>query len=301
MSVKSGPPPLTIPEPELDALPWAHVTGRFRALDHDFAVRTTDPFMGRYVDGALAPLSAPGQAQRLYSVVADTKRDPPFALYLSGQRKLHAADAELMARLLLWHVNQEAVRTTTSHLLVHAAVAEHEGTAILLPAPQESGKSTLVAGLVRAGLGYLTDETAAVDTGSLEVRPYPRSIALDPGSWPLLPDLRPRAGAGLARFSASQWAVDPRAIRADAIASPCVPGLVVTPRFEPGAVTRLEPISRADAVMALAEQAFNLDLHGRPGLEALGAIARRSSCYRLVMGDLDRAVELLVEILPTLP
>lgn len=101
------------------------------------------------------------------------------------------------------------------------------------------------------------------------------------------------------RFSASQWAVDPRAIRADAIAGPCVPGLVVTPRFEPGAVTRLEPISRADAVMALAQQAFNLDLHGRAGLEALGAIARRSSCYRLIMGDLEPAVRLLLDILPS--
>lgn len=298
MSVQIRPPPLTVAEAELDALPWAHVTGRFRALDHDFAVRTTDSLTGRYLEAALAPLAAPGRAESQYSVIDDPTMEPHFAVYVGSERKLMTSDTDALAPLVLWHVNHEAVRKTTRHLLVHASVAEYEGTALLFPAPMESGKSTLVAGLVQAGLQYLTDETAAIDVGSLVIHPYPKSISLDPGSWPLLPSLHPQYGPELEAFSSLQWSVDPRAIRSDAIGSPCRPGLVIAPRFAEGATTRLEPMPRAEAVVVLAEQAFNLDLHGQAGLEALGAIARRSDCYRLVMGDLDSAVGLLWDILP---
>lgn len=289
---------MTVPVAELDALAWGHVTGCFRALDHDFALRTTDPAMGRYLDAALAPLAAPGPAESLYSMVANPDREPAFAVYLRGRRTFSAPDADLLVRLFLWHVNQEAIRKTSSHLLVHASVAQHKGGAILLPAPMNSGKSTLVAGLVQLGLRYLTDETAAIDTDSLRIRPYPKAISLDPGSWPLLPGLRPRHGPELESFSGSQWSVDPRAIRTDAVGRSCIPDLVITPRYIEGATTRLEPMTRGEAVVVLAEQAFNLDVHGRTGFEALGAIARRSDCYRLVMSDLDSALRLLWDILP---
>lgn len=300
VSAAAPPPPLTVPRAELDARPWAHVTGRFQALDHDFAVRTTDPRLGRYLDAALAPLAVPGRTGTYYSVIEDAATDPGFAIYLGSDRKLIAADADLAARLLLWQVNREAIRRTTGHLLLHASVAEHGGVAVLLPAAMESGKSTLVAGLVQAGLRYLTDETAAIDLASLDVRPFPRSISLDPGSWPLLPGLRPRHAPDLASFSAAQWAVDPRTLRADAIGQPCPPAMVVTPRFRRGAATHLQPLSRAEALQVLVEQTFNLHHLGRSGFEALGAIARRSDCYRLVMGDLGRAVEVLLESIPSL-
>jgi hypothetical protein len=66
--------------------------------------------------------------------------------------------------------------------------------------------------------------------------------------------------------------------------------LVVQPRYEAGAVARLETMSRADALRLLVEQSFNLDRFGGAGVRVLAGIVRGADCYRLTFGDLDEAV-----------
>jgi hypothetical protein len=56
-------------------------------------------------------------------------------------------------------------------VFVHAGVVRHEGRAIVIPGHSFSGKSTLVAALVRAGAVYYSDEYALVGEDGL-VRPY---------------------------------------------------------------------------------------------------------------------------------
>ena len=54
------------------------------------------------------------------------------------------------------------------------AISGVAGTGIVaFPASMNSGKSTLVAALVRAGYAYVTDETVAVDPTTLAVTPEP--------------------------------------------------------------------------------------------------------------------------------
>ena len=76
-------------------------------------------------------------------------------------------------------------------MLVHAGAVEWDGHAALFPAPMESGKTTLVAGLVRAGARYLSDEAAAIDPETLLVHPFPKSLTIGAGSWEVLADLAP--------------------------------------------------------------------------------------------------------------
>jgi hypothetical protein len=62
-------------------------------------------------------------------------------------------------------------------LFVHAGAVGWRGRAVILPAPTLSGKSTLVAALVRAGATYYSDEYAVLDARG-RVHPYPRALAL---------------------------------------------------------------------------------------------------------------------------
>ena len=48
----------------------------------------------------------------------------------------------------------------------------------------ESGKTTLVAGLVLAGLRYLTDEAVAIRPADGGITPFPKALSVDHGSWP---------------------------------------------------------------------------------------------------------------------
>ena len=71
------------------------------------------------------------------------------------------------------YVAQEARR----YVFVHAGVVGFHGKALLVPGKTFSGKSTLVAALVRAGAEYYSDEFAVLDARG-RVHPYPRPLAL---------------------------------------------------------------------------------------------------------------------------
>lgn len=71
-----------------------------------------------------------------------------------------------------------------SHLpgfrVIHAGVVAWGGRALVLPGSTHSGKSTLVAELVRRGAVYYSDEYALIDHDGL-VHPYPRPMLLRNG------------------------------------------------------------------------------------------------------------------------
>ncbi len=80
---------------------------------------------------------------------------------------------------VVWDVNRSAAAASGAHLLFHAGALEADGAGVLLPGTSGSGKSTLTAGLVtRAGLGYLTDELAALDLRRGLLLPYAKPITV---------------------------------------------------------------------------------------------------------------------------
>lgn len=284
----------------LDERSWPRVTPSYRALDLSFALRLASDDLADYVEAILAPLATDdtdGQARHLYSVVDDGARfKSRYAVYFGGQHIVRTPSEPLALGYLLWHLNHAVVHESDRYLLLHAAAAAANGSAIVLPAPTESGKSTLVAGLVLRGLGYLTDEVTAVHPATLDVDPYPKALSIELGSWDALDNLRPPLDARFNRFADEQWHVVPDAIRPGAVADPCPARLVVSPRFEPGAKTRIEAISRAEGVLLLAENSFNFASHKSEGLNLLAEVVRRCDCYRLTIGSLEDACDEIMSI-----
>jgi hypothetical protein len=276
----------------LDERSWARVTPAYRALDLTFSLRMAGDDLADYVEMILAPLETDEPAAHVYSVVDDGARfKSRYAVYFDGRHIVRTPSEPLALTYLLWHVNRAVVAESDRYLLVHAAAAAANGAAILLPAAMNSGKSTLVAGLVRRGFGYLTDEAAAIDPATTLVDPYPKAISIEIGSWDALSELRPALAARFDRFSDELWRVVPDAVRPGSIANRCPARLVVSPRFQPAAKTRLERISRAEGVLLLAEHSFNFASHGGAGLDTLAAVVRRCDCYRITFGSLDEACD----------
>lgn len=271
-------------------------TSRFLALGFDFAVRTPDASLRSYLDRILGSLAVPGQPRQRYRLDEQIPRSGLYELWLDGERLLSTALGERALSFLLWHVNRQAVEVSSDYLLLHASAAERDGTAVLLPAPMGSGKTTLVARLVQAGLRYVTDEVVAVDDSDT-VQPYPKPLSIETGSQPLLEALRPVIDPAVAAYLGEKWYVEPLAIGPPAVAGPCVPRLVVTPCYEQGATTAVLPMRRSEAVVMLAENSFNMDRRGRRGLSALASVVRRCDCYRLTVGDLDQASALVVDLM----
>src|SRR5262249_59214377 len=110
---------------------------------------------------------------------------------------------------------------------------------------------------------------------------------LDPGSWPLFPELEPRAPFASDGYKAEQWQVPPAAVRAGSVTSGARARYVVFPRYVVGATTAIEAMSRAEGVVELARNTFHFQRHGRRALECLARLVAEVDCYRLVVGDLD--------------
>ena len=285
-------------EPAVGGPPADYRTSTFRALDFEFAVHLASRPLGRYLDRVFESLRGPGDAEHLYSVIDRAgSRIGRYAVLLDGYEVSSPASPARTLSFLMSHINREAIGSSAQLVLVHAAAAALGGESVLLPGPAETGKSTLVAGLVRAGLQYVTDEAVAVDPHTGSVLAYPKPITIDAGAWSALADLEPHAEAGVRPFLSTQWHVPAASISDATIAMTSRARLIVFPRFDPSSPTTLTPLSRAEALGALVECCFTSPMSGRQQLDTLADVVRGCDCYRLQLDELGAAVRCIDALL----
>jgi len=256
-------------------------------LGYRVAMATCDPDLTDYLRRLYAAFPEAAGADHRYSI--EPNDDGRFAFLVDGEPAGAADHPEGVVSVLVNHCNRQ-VAEQALQVLVHAGGVERDGTAVVLPAQMESGKTTLTTGLVRAGFRYLTDEAVAIDRATRRVVPYPKPMTLDRGSWPLFPELEPDEPFGTDGYKKTQWQVPPAAIRADAVGAACAVGFVVFPVYTEGATTELVPLTRGEALVELAKNTFRFDKEGRPTLEVLAEVVRHADVYRLPNGDLGEAV-----------
>ncbi len=305
LDAPSSPVPRTearppTPAPDLDpADPGVASTGWRQALDLRVRVATDAPEVADHLDrvfGSLPVSADPGLGPGVglaYGVVAGPRGR--LDLVCDGAAVGAASTVPAALSYIQWHLNQQVIAASSRRVLVHAgAVRRPDGGLILFPGQTNAGKSTLVAGLVRAGCGYLTDELVALDpTQPPGVDAYRKAISLDPGAWPLVPE----SDVG-GQASSGERLVDPRALHPQALAGPPAGevALVVFPWFEAGAAPQLEPLEPAATTLELVRHTLNLPTHRGPGLAAVAELARRCPAHRLTTGQLDGAVSLVLDL-----
>ncbi|MGH9297049.1 MAG: hypothetical protein ACRDZP_03625, partial [Acidimicrobiales bacterium] len=89
-------------------------------------------------------------------------------------------------------------------------------------------------------------------------------------------------------------------LRPDPVGASCQLRCVILPEHVPGAPTKLEPMRRSEAVLGLMANAFNFAAFGGEGVARLAEIVRGVSTYRLRMGALAPAVDLVMGVLDSL-
>src|SRR6267142_7277311 len=119
-------------------------------------------------------------------------------------------------------------------VFVHAGVVGWKGKAIVIPGRSYSGKSTLVAELVRAGATYYSDEYAVLDSRG-RVHPLPKPLEMRNG------DKWKQTKVGVEDFGGTT------------ATKPIPVGLVMVTEYRAGAHWRPRPLSDGRAVLALLE------------------------------------------------
>lgn len=219
---------------------------------------------------------------------------PQAFFRFDGNATFHPLPAAQAFPLLEWGLNWCVTNHCHQYVVLHAAVLERHGRALLLPAPPGSGKSTLCAALVAGGWRLLSDELALIELSGLRVVPIPRPISLKNRSIDTIARFWPGAAIGDVVPDTLKGAVAhvrPPAESVRRAAETATPAWVVLPHYAPGAATELCELPKCETFMRLVESAFNYDIHGRAGFEALAALVETSACRAFTYGgDLDAAV-----------
>jgi HprK-related kinase A len=140
-----------------------------------------------------------------------------------------------------------------------------------------------------------------IDPADLTIIPVPRPVSLKNASIEVIQRFAPDAAfspavhdtnkGSVAHFRPPLSAVE----RADERARPA---WVVLPRWQAGAATSLRPLGKARCLMQLVENAFNYNVHGAVGFEALATVAERCDAYEFSYSDLDEAADLFSRLAP---
>jgi HprK-related kinase A len=262
------------------------VAAAIQTLYADYPVAEADSFVDFHVG-----IRRPSNARALW------RKQVVFEL--DGHAPFNPLPGDQGFPLLEWGMNWCAYAHCHQYLILHAAVLERGGRALILPAPSGSGKSTLCAGLLFNGWRLLSDELTLIDPLDGMIVPLPRPVSVKNASIDVLADFVPGLQFGsrvsetvkgvVAHFKAPSEAVARAGVRA-------IPAWVVMPKYVAGLPATLTPQPKARAFMGLIENAFNYDVFGADGFALLGSVIDRSACFTFEYGHLPEAIALFAEL-----
>jgi hypothetical protein len=99
------------------------------------------------------------------------------SLYHNGERVLTRIPRAALIDRLGSQMRLTVAEFAIDRVFVHAGVVGWKGSAIIIPGPSFSGKTSLVAALVRHGAEYYSDEYAVFDKDGM-VEPFPKKLSI---------------------------------------------------------------------------------------------------------------------------
>lgn len=218
---------------------------------------------------------------------------PQVRFVFDGEAPFEPLEADHAYPLLEWAMNWCIAGQVHDRLLLHAAVVERGGLAVILPAPPGSGKSTLCAALVSRGWRLLSDEVAMVSLEDGSLSALARPISLKNQSLEVIRGFVPgvvfnQVSHGTVKGSVTHMRAPSAHVRR--VHETARARWVVFPRWQAGAEAQLTPRGRADAMLELGRNAFNYMVLGRQGFDALADLVGACDCHDFVYSRLDDAI-----------
>jgi HprK-related kinase A len=215
---------------------------------------------------------------------------------LDEDRPFEPLPADMAVPMLEWSINWCAATRANQYVMIHAAVVERGGRALVLPGVTGAGKSTLCAGLAHRGWRLLSDEFALIRPGDGALDPWPRPISLKNVSIDVIRRWAPEAymSAPVPNTNKGTVAhVRPPAESVRRAAEPAVPSWLVFPTFVKDGAASLTRVARARAFFRLADCSFNYESLGIRGFRTLSRMIDQCDAYEFRYANLDDALSLL--------
>ena len=207
-----------------------------------------------------------------------------------------SSDYRYIPEYLEYKIYTLLIDRLSNYYLIHAGVVAHNDKAIVLPASPGGGKTTLIAGLIKNGFTYFTDEIGIIDPHTLEVYPFLKPLNMKIGSLPLFDNFEPE----MELIDENEMSIEDKihhvfvkSASVQTINKPVAVGKIVFVRYNPNEKSTLTPISRANAIFEMAKCSFNQYRFKDEGIAILDRLARGCECYQLKFDHVGNAVDLL--------
>lgn len=273
---------LTLPSMDkVDRLGWS--TGlTLRCYGVDIGIRSNDPEMLDHIVDRLPAnweSATLAKVDRMYSILhrngTGNGSRRLSVLYSDERRLARSADLDDLFTAFESNLRIFVAEFAKERVFVHAGVVAWKGQAIMIPGRSYSGKSTLVAELIRAGATYYSDEYAVLDARG-RVHPFIKPIEL--------------RTEGTYR----QWEVDVSELGGRSGKRPIPVGLVLMTRYRPGASWRPKKLTAGKGVLEIL---FNTVSARRDPERAFGALRQVAAHADILKGVRGDAVDTVPAIL----
>ena len=217
--------------------------------------------------------------ERLYSVIVGGEGPRPNVrrfdiLYGNVEKLLRTLDIDELLEVFESDLKLHVAAGARRRVFVHAGVVGWRGQAILIPGRSFSGKTTLVAELIRAGATYYSDEYAVLDAQG-RVHPYPRPLSV--------------------RQNGKRVKRTPQMLGGKSGTEPLAIGLVIVSRYKPGARWRPRALSAGEGALALIENTVAVQREPETVLETLRRAMPDAPVLKGVHGNARQVVDHIVK------
>ena len=195
--------------------------------------------------------------------------------------------------MLEWGLNWVISSHAHDCLVLHAAVVERDGRALVLAADPGSGKSTLCAALVHRGWRLLSDELTLVSLADGLIHPIARPISLKNASIDIVRALGPDVVISEVCHDTAKGSVAhmrPPAASVMAMDHRVKPAMLVFPKFSAGARLRSHAEGQAHALIELTRHAFNASVLAGDGFAALCDFIDAVQPHRIEYSSFDQVI-----------
>lgn len=194
-----------------------------------------------------------------------------------------------------WGLNWCVTSQINNKLIIHAAVVEKNGQALIMPGSPGSGKSTLCAALVSRGWRLLSDELTLISLKDGMIHPLPRPISLKNESIKVIKKFNPSAIMSPIVADTSKGTVAHMRAPADSVQranESVLPAWLIYPKFIAESEMTLETLSKGRSLLALLDNAFNYSSLRERGFQAATRLIDQCSCFTFEYSQLDEAISL---------
>jgi hypothetical protein len=198
-----------------------------------------------------------------------------YAVNKDGQQLIGRLDLDMALEMRDSKLRIYLGRKSHESIFIHAGVVAHRGMGIAIPGRSFSGKTSLVAALVRAGAVYYSDEFAVIDRDGL-VRPYAKDLSVRDNGWAQTHRAVETFGGVAGR--------EPVPLR-----------MIVITTYRPDAEWRPETRSAGSGAMALLGNAVPARERSREVLEAVRRAADGAVVLEGDRGDAEALAPLLLK------